>query len=187
MKIYKGRLSSDIEKLIKENKALIESFVNTGMGRPNSKVYTIEESVEKYNPGISKDEIRAWVWYRKSKGIPMASWKSYFVDITAKVKKQWLEKGIIFHDPVANELVPFPVFVFGNIYTKIGLLKKDADSIIAKYGTSVYDNHIAILEKNKPNPFINFFKLCRTDCRNSINRETKFADKPICCVLPNKI
>ena len=42
---------------------------------------------------------------------------------------------------------------------------------------------------NKPNHFINFFKLpikvlSRTDCRNS-NIQTKIANKPICCVPPN--
>lgn len=48
---------------------------------PTRKVkYTTQETIEKYNPGITTDEIIAWVWYKRQFGNPMKGWEKYFMD-----------------------------------------------------------------------------------------------------------
>ncbi len=38
-----------------------------------------DEKLKQYNENFSEDEIRAWVWYRRSTGIPMTGWEKYFI------------------------------------------------------------------------------------------------------------
>ena len=40
---------------------------------------TFDEVMATYNKGISLAEIQAWVWYKRSLGIPMTAWKRYFL------------------------------------------------------------------------------------------------------------
>lgn len=46
---------------------------------PKKKTITVEESIGLYNPGISADEIKAWVWYKRQFGNPMTGWEKYFI------------------------------------------------------------------------------------------------------------
>ncbi len=48
------------------------------------KTITVEESILKYNKGISTEEIQAWVWYKRQFGNPMKGWEKYFLDGTNK-------------------------------------------------------------------------------------------------------
>ncbi len=57
------------------------------------------------------------------------------------------EKALIFD---GNDYYPYPVFLFGDIYEKIDLLKGNESSIIKKYGKEVFDSQIAECEKFKP-------------------------------------
>jgi len=153
---YRGSLKESTSQLIKMNEKYINSVlfndVGKGLNAPKSKTFTIDETVAKYNPGITRPEIEAWVWYRKKQGIPMYSWKSYFVKENQSLLNSWIEDEVVFFDPTQNDLVPFAVFVFGNIYDKITGLKKNESKIIEKYGISVFNNHIKVLEENKPTP-----------------------------------
>lgn len=149
-------LSKDIEKLIISNSKFFESKIKkglNGLGKISSSVYTLNESLEKHNAGISKDEIIAWVWYRKKQGIPMKNWDSFYNEPTIKDTKEFVKKGILFVDATSknkSDLVPYAVFCFGNIYEKINALKKRESEIVEDYGKSVFDNHISILENIKP-------------------------------------
>jgi hypothetical protein len=153
MKVYTGPLNKDTAELVKQNTDLLKRLVGMqiGLGKPNNtSVYTIDETIAKYNPGISKDEIKAWVWYRTKKGIPMKAWKKYQVTETKTLLFNWVKDGILFYDATNKELVPYPVFLFGNLYTKIDSLKSQKEDVISLYGQSVYDSHLEILEKAKP-------------------------------------
>jgi hypothetical protein len=154
MKQYKGPLSSTAKKLIEQSKdRLMRMQKTTGLGRISNSVYTIEESIEKYNPGITQDEIQAWVWYRRLTGTPMLNWKSYFVEPSQKQLKEWVAKGVLFYDATKkeNNLVPYPIFVFGNLYEKVSKLKKHKETVIDLYGQNVFDNHIKIIQDLMPN------------------------------------
>ncbi len=152
MKRYTGSLDPEIQELLDNNLAAIKGLNAPGLARPTGATYTIDETVKKYNPGITLDEVKAWVWYRKKQGVPMSSWKSYFVKESETLLFNWVKKGVVFFDPMQDAYVPYPVFVFGNLYTKIAKLKKKKETVIEKFGEGIYDNHIKILEDLKPNP-----------------------------------
>lgn len=150
MKVYKGKLNPNTAQLIKENQSSVKRGLGipSFLGKPATKTYSIAESIAKYNAGLTLDEIKAWVWYRRKKGIPMYAWNNYFVNDSNRQLIEWVKKGILFIED--NNYVPYPIFTFGNIYTKIALVKKSKDFIINNFGTSVYENHLDILEKSKP-------------------------------------
>jgi len=152
MKVYKGKLSINTAQLIKDNQVIIKRGLGAPafLGAPASKTFTIDESISKYNSGLTIDEIKAWVWFRKNKGIPMYAWKKYFVNGTKKELSNWVKKGVLFIEN--NEYVPLPIFTFGNIYTKLNSVKNDKDFIIDNFGNSVYEKHLEILENAKPKP-----------------------------------
>jgi len=154
MQVYNGSLKDSTKALIQNNSQYVKNVLlkTKGLNAPKSATYTIDETVAKYNPGLTKDEIKAWVWYRKKQGIPMTSWKSYFVKENQSLLNSWLEKEIIFFDPTVNDLVPFAIYTFGNVYEKISKLKKQDTTIIKNYGQTVYDKHLDVLEKAKPEP-----------------------------------
>jgi len=152
MKVYKGTLKKETLALIEQSKNKLNRLIAVGLGKPASLTYTIEESIAKHNTGISKEEIQAWVWYRRKSGVPMENWKSYHVDMTPERLFYFIAKGILFVDPITASYVPFPVFVFGNLYKKIDKLVKMADTIINNFSESIYEQHLRTLEENKPNP-----------------------------------
>jgi hypothetical protein len=45
---------------------------------------SFDEVVKLYNKGISVDEIKAWVWYKRSLGVPMTGWGKYFLPNTGE-------------------------------------------------------------------------------------------------------
>lgn len=155
MKRYTGKLYKDTENKLKAfapelKRALGQNLAS--LGKVGTPVTTIDETIEKYNAGISKEEIQAWVWYRVSKGIPMHGWENYKVKMTENTKLNLVTKRALFFDPIEKELVPYPVYVFGNIYSKINKLQKYEDEITSNFGSSVYADHLKTLEDNKPKP-----------------------------------
>jgi hypothetical protein len=81
MKRYTKNLDKSLRKRIDQNASLIKGLLHSslqGLGFVGE-IMPLEQSIEKYNKGISKDEIKAWVWYRRSLGIPMYGWETYFL------------------------------------------------------------------------------------------------------------
>ena len=156
MKQYKGALDKDTEDKLLNSSLLTRikkglSQPATGLGKV-SLTTTLDESIKKYNPGITLDEIKAWVWYRRNNGVPMLAWKKYFVDYTEAEKVKQVQNKVLFFDPISQSLVPYAVFLFGNIYKKIAKLKAFKDTLQSTYGPSVYQDHLDLLEKSKPTP-----------------------------------
>lgn len=151
---YKGKLATTTAEKIKRSSQLLKKLAApvSALGRVSTRITTIEETIEQYNAGITIDEIKAWVWYRKSQGIPMHTWKNYHVEMTPALKKQYVSSGVLFFDPTTKSLVPFPVFVFGNIYEKLAKLPKFQEEITTNFGASVYENHLKVLTDLKPKP-----------------------------------
>ena len=153
MKIYRGPLDKALQEKIKANINTINEAISLqGLGRVSNgnTTTTIDETIKKYNTGITKKEIQAWVWHRKNQGLKMASWKTYFVNMTESLKLKFVQDKLLFFDPITKSLVPFPVFVFGNLYDKKSKLSKYKETIIADFGQTAYENHIETLEKHIP-------------------------------------
>lgn len=152
MKQYTGALKPETAKKLQANMQVVKKFLAgpKALGKTTKAITSIEDTIEKYNPGITEDEIKAWVWYRKSLGIPMKAWKKYDVPMTESYTLKLVQNKVLFFDPTTKSLVPFPVFVYGNIYEKIGKLSKFEEDIVSNYGQSVFNNHIKTLNEFKP-------------------------------------
>jgi len=150
MKQYKGNLAPHLKTLISQNKDRLERILSGRLGRvsSNNLLYTLEESIEKYNAGLTQEEIKAWVWYRRKMGIPMTNWKAYFTNPSENDLRKWVVNKILFSDN--GNLVPLPIFTFGNVYTKIAKVKENSETIIKTFGESVYENHLKVLNDIKP-------------------------------------
>jgi hypothetical protein len=55
------KFSKETQQKIDQNKSLLKSLMTVGMNKPASKTMSIEESIQKYNPSVSEEEIKAWV------------------------------------------------------------------------------------------------------------------------------
>lgn len=207
-------------KRIDENPQLVRSLLSKarmleGLGADD--VVSFKESIKELNPGISENEIRAWVMHKRLCGVPMFGWEDYFEKGSKKdatllqsirsavvknmngapaytvaphfnlgkqcgeqyedyifcnaqgdrykiaknacktissyspsqqyVDKLVKENALFYRD---GEYIPYPVFVFGNVYNYLAQLEKDKGTIIEKYGQKIYDSHKDALEKAKP-------------------------------------
>lgn len=86
-----GALPPEITATIKQNQDKISSALQRAksrrmgnLGKVNEITHKkvlidIDDAMQRYNGGISEDEIIAWVWYRRSIGIPMKGWEKYYI------------------------------------------------------------------------------------------------------------
>ena len=91
------RLPFDLRVLISKNEGKVRNALNRA-ARLNGLGYTRElaeqydkslgDPIKRNNPNISEDEIRAWVWYRRSIGIPMKGWEKYFIPPPANKRER---------------------------------------------------------------------------------------------------
>lgn len=87
-----GSLSSEKSDLIKRNEDRISRILKRskslkGLGDVSDKTLSVEESVIRFNKEnglMSDDEIKAWVFYKQSIGIPMDGWERWFPKDTEK-------------------------------------------------------------------------------------------------------
>jgi hypothetical protein len=45
---------------------------------------SFDEVISLYNKGLTEEEIKAWVWYKRSLGVPMKGWDKYFLPNTGE-------------------------------------------------------------------------------------------------------
>ena len=82
-----GSLEDTIAKKIAEHPELIAAALKTvkyfaGFGsieKSGKKTMSFQEVINRYNAGISDNEIRAWVWYKRSLGVPMHGWEKFYI------------------------------------------------------------------------------------------------------------
>ncbi len=119
---------------------------------------SFDEVMKAYNGGITDEEIKAWVYWKRSSRMVRndfafitSEWAKYIVPLGAPRNtsiQHWVETGIMFYH--AGELLPLPIYAYGNIYDRIQQLEKDKEHIIATYGNETLELHKEALEKAKP-------------------------------------
>jgi hypothetical protein len=123
-----------------------------GLGAAENKKLSFEEVMTKYNAGITEPEIKAWVWYKQHQGIPMTGWEAYHLEGTGRVLISQLHtlvrQGALFYH--AGEMMPFPIYTYGNMYDRLQQLEGDKKEILEYFGEEVYALHKEVLEKAKP-------------------------------------
>ena len=116
-----GTLSPYLSSHIKENKNTVECILKqadelSGLGDTQGEVLSFDDVVVRYNKGISKEEITAWVWYKRRMGVPMNGWDNYYINEKGKALEEKLfelvQLGALFY--LSGELLPFPMYAFGN-------------------------------------------------------------------------
>jgi hypothetical protein len=135
-----------IEKVLKEAHSL------KGLGEVENKKLSFFEVVRKYNKGITEEEIKAWIWYKRKLGVPMNGWESYYIKAAGKALESQLfdlvKAGALFYH--AGELLPFPIYTYGNMYDRLVQLEKDREEIEKHFGTECWEQHKQAIEKAKP-------------------------------------
>ena len=135
-----------IEHVLKQSKQL------KGLGDADGKKLSFDEVVAKYNKGITEPEIKAWIWYKRRMGVPMSGWEKYYLKGTGKTLESQLfdlvKAGALFYH--AGELLPFPMYTYGNMYDRTVQLEKDKEEIEKHFGSGIYDLHKEAIEKAKP-------------------------------------
>ena len=123
-----------------------------GLGSVDGKKLSFEDVMSKYNQGITEPEIKAWVWYKQHQGIPMNGWEAYHLEGTGRVLISQLHtlvrQGALFYH--AGEMMPFPIYTYGNMYDRLQQLEVDKNEILEYFGEEVYNQHKEALEKAKP-------------------------------------
>lgn len=241
------RLAFDLFLLAKKSagnikKALSRASYLSGLGKAELAVSDAiairDKKFKQYNENLSDDEIRAWVWYRRSIGIPMTGWEKYFIADNTKQGRKTTQTGgfapgclvrtqrdtyfltrdwkpgivvpagrdcgawtgkehksndnktylfcrdseginIVCKDDVTpyeaqvlssasndgsllrlvksgnlfycdGELLPYPVYIYDNLYDRLLQLERDKDYIVANYGQAVYDMQKDIIKTATP-------------------------------------
>ncbi|MFN8208081.1 MAG: helicase-related protein [Bacteroidales bacterium] len=147
-----GSLNPQLKKTIRENRELLSSLLDKsqklqGLGYVEGKKVPFAEVVKTYNQGISENEIKAWVWYKRKKGIPMIHWTK-----THKVTDQELpalvKAGALF--VYGEDLMPLPVYSYGNMYERRDRLMQDKERIVKEFGEKVFENHLKVISEAIP-------------------------------------
>lgn len=147
-----GALPCCLSQKIKGNKDVIEKALErgklNGLGFAGN-VIPFSQVVELYNAGISKDEIRAWVWYRRKNGVPMNGWDDFYIkENEEKELERMIKDGVLFY--LDGSLLPRPVYAYGNMYDRELQLENDREKIVTKFGQESYDRHLAVIQESKP-------------------------------------
>jgi hypothetical protein len=123
-----------------------------GLGRTENKTLSFDQVVERYNKGISREEIEAWVWYKRQQGVPMSGWNRYYINEKGRQLeerlKQLVHQGALFY--LDRELLPYPIYTYGNMYDRMVQLEKDQAYILEIFGQEVYEQHRQAIEKARP-------------------------------------
>lgn len=169
-------LKPSIEQLLNDNQNMqnaemvIEETINQQADRELKKLHgeksisleaklSFDEIMERYNEGLTADEVKAWVWYkRKTNGFndeqvilsPLNGWSKYVVPLgqVEQYFKNWLKKGIISY--YNGDFIPSVLYYAENIYERQVKLLAEKDELVDKFGQDQYDRQWNGLEKVKP-------------------------------------
>ncbi|NCA80915.1 MAG: hypothetical protein EOM76_12200, partial [Sphingobacteriia bacterium] len=143
-----GDMMPHTKAKIENNQRFFENMLNCpGSLKGDSDKLSFKEVLEKYNKGLSENQIKAWVYYKIKQGLPMTDWKNH-VKVTDNDIPGLIASGAMFI--CGDEYQPLPVYAYGNMYEKQDQLTKDKDRIIKTYGKAVYEKHLEVIENNKP-------------------------------------
>jgi hypothetical protein len=116
------------------------------------KVLSFDDVVLRYNKGITEAEITGWVWYKRKLGVPMKGWEKYYLKQTGKALEEKLfdlvRAGALFY--TSGELLPFPIYTYGNMYDRELQLEKDKEEILKHWDEDVYEKHRKAISDAKP-------------------------------------
>lgn len=120
---------------------------------------TFEAILKQYNQGISEEEIKAWIWYKRKTGgfndekviLNKNNGWSRFVILPSEADtflNKWLKLGVVCY--YKSSFTPSVLYYAENIYERQSSLLKEKEEIIKKFGQEQYDKQWTGLEHIKP-------------------------------------
>lgn len=113
--------------------------------------YCFDDIMASYNKGISADEIKAWIWYkRKSGGLndelailkKSSGWSKYVVPLgqADKFLEDWLKAGVLCY--YMDNYMPSVLYYAENIHERLKELERDKKNIIRLFGQHQYERQL---------------------------------------------
>ena len=152
-----GAINPYLSTRIRGNRHIVERVIResnelSGLGDTERQVLSFDDVVARYNKGISEGEITAWIWHKRKLGVPMKGWEKYYLKQTGKALEEKLfdlvRAGALFY--TAGELLPFPIYTYGNMYDRELQLEKDKEDILKHWDEDVYEKHRKAIADAKP-------------------------------------
>ncbi len=112
----------------------------------------LQNSIKKYNPDLSDEEITVWVTYQTNRGlfdaklIAQNAWKQ-FLSAEPDYLRSQIGKLTAFD---GQEFVPTVLFYSGNIYEKLKTQRERKSLIITAVGEEIFNTQIQKLEAVRP-------------------------------------
>lgn len=163
-----GRKS--VKKTKKEQTEVVDS---------ETKIQTYKDIFEKYNKYISKEELRAYLFYKEEIGHPLSETWYDLAEVSSDNRsrtdkiKNWLKTGVLFY--FNGEYLPLPVYASGNIYDRISRIVKtgdnsgqDIDFIVKNYGNESLEHHLRVLNESFSQVYKNRLILTGNEDENSL-------------------
>ena len=117
--------------------------------------FCFDDILKNYNKGISEDEIKAWVWYKRTTGgyndetvilNKSNGWSKFVIPANEAGThiKRWMDSGIICY--YNGGYMPSVLYYAENIYERQSTLLKEKSTILSNYGQQQYDRQWSGLE-----------------------------------------
>lgn len=126
----------------------------------NPDIRTFEEVFKEYNPGITQQDVRIFVWYKTMQRRPLSRrwarladpsipegnpYELYKFEVDPQEVMEWYQEGKVFYSD--GQFVPDFLYLSGNIYQRRGALTRNKAEIIEKYGQAAFDRQEARLNE----------------------------------------
>lgn len=149
-----------------------------------------KEIYKKLNQNISIEELKCYLWYKKSIGQNLSqNWYDIAYEIEddrseEQKKLDWVSNGILFY--CNGEFLPLPLYASGNIYERISRIVKtgensgqDIEFITSNYGVRVLQLHLNAINDAYNKVYSNRLVITGNEDENSliIKPISKFSKK----------
>lgn len=109
---------------------------------------SFDEIIKTYNEGISEEEIKAWIWYKRANKQfihddllvqQTNGWSKYVIPLggSQAILEGWIKEGILCYEK--GHYVPSVLYYAQNIYEKQAQLEEDKKHIIHRWGIEQYE------------------------------------------------
>lgn len=147
------QVQENIEKAIKTSEKAIANKVIAKIDRSKQyeepKTYDLlsfDEVFRQYNPDISEEELKAFIWYKKEIGQPLSSyWNDFKFNnetytaraiVTKQTLDEWVRNQILCY--YNGQFFPAYLYFAENLWERLSTLESDKKDITELYGDEVY-------------------------------------------------
>ena len=156
---------NNLDKVIEQTVSIhTQEAINEKYGEQHTdscpeEYYCFDDIMQQYNKGISEDEIKAWVWYKRITGgyndeavilNKKNGWSKYVIPLSdiPNHLDTWLEEGVVCYQN--GKYIPAVLYYAENIYEKQAELLRSKEGVISKHGEKQYERQFQGLENVKP-------------------------------------